>query len=61
MKVKLSVSTVAGAKPGEVVTLTEREGQSLVAKGYATPHEERRTKKKLEPSGESDDEPTKEA
>lgn len=60
MKLKLSVQTADGAKPGEVVELPEREGRSLIAKGYATEHKAR-PKKKLEPSGESNDHTQKEA
>lgn len=46
MKLTLTVSTTSGAKPGNVVDLDDREGRTLVALGYATPHTTSKRKQK---------------
>ena len=36
MKVQMRVSTSQGVKPGEVAEVSEAEGRSLIAQGFAT-------------------------
>lgn len=53
MKVTITVSTTSGAKPGDVVEVTEREGRSLIALGFATEQRTTRKQKKQDPPEET--------